>query len=94
MDTPTPIPTTRAKFVVDSITTGRAGVPTNIKFSAVYPASDGSDGFAHDENHAFWNATPYGTIDIGIQNALAAELFQGGDEFYVDFVKVPKLDAA
>jgi hypothetical protein len=79
---------TRCKFVVDEITTGRYGKPTKMKFVAVYPAQDGSDGYKHDEDHAFFNATPYGFIELHIQNAHAAELFQPGDEFYVDFLKI------
>lgn len=83
-------PTTRCKMIVDEITTGRQGTPTKIKFQAVYPASDGSDGFVHDENHAFWNATPYGFMEIHVQNKRAAEIFQGGEEVYIDISLVPK----
>jgi hypothetical protein len=87
-------PTTRCKFVVDEITTGRSGKPTKIKFAAVYPAQDGSDGFKHDENHAFFNATPYGFLELHIQNPHAAEIFQGGDEVYLDLSLVPKKEPA
>lgn len=85
-------PTTRCKFVVDEITTGRSGQPTKMKFAATYP--DGNDGYQHGEDHAFFSATPYGFIELHIQNAHAAELFQPGDAWYVDFVKVPKEPAA
>jgi hypothetical protein len=92
-------PTTRCKFVCEEITLGRnypTGSPpkaTKIKFSAVYPAQDGSDGFKHDEDHAFFNATPYGFLEIHVQNAHAAEMFQPGDEVYLDISLVPKADA-
>jgi hypothetical protein len=85
-------PTTRCKFVVDEITTGRSGTPTKMKFAAVYP--DANDDYKHGEDHAFFNATPYGFIELHIQNAHAAELFQPGDTWYVDFVKVPKPEPA
>jgi len=84
---------TRCKFVVDELATGRHG-PSKLTFSAVYPKDDGSDGYKHGEDHAFFNATPYARLEIHIQNVHAAELFQPGDEFYVDFTPVPKPDAA
>ena len=93
------VPVTRCKFVVDEITVGKrwtgtafAPVPTRIRLSAVTPDRD-RDGFAHDENHAFWNATPSGLMEIQVQNARAAELFQAGDQFYLDFVPVPTAEA-
>jgi hypothetical protein len=86
--------TTRCKFVVEEIVLGRysKGAPTRIKFSAVYPNPE-LDGYKHDENHAFFNATPYGQIEIHVQNAHAAELFQPGEEFYVDFTPAAKPEA-
>lgn len=88
MDTPSG-PVTRAKFRCNSIETFGPGAGVKVRLSAIYPDKE-RDGFAHDENHAFFNATPSGQIEMTIQNPAGAELFQAGDDFYVDFAKVPK----
>lgn len=85
--------TTRCKFVVEETTIGRTGVPTKLKLAAVYP-DPVKDGYSHDENHAFFNATPYGSIELWIQNPHGAELFQPGAAFYVDFTKVEDAPAS
>jgi hypothetical protein len=82
-------PTTRCKFRVNSIETFGPGAPVKVKLGAIYPDPE-RDGYAHDENHAFFNATPFGQIELSIQNPYGAELFQAGDDFYVDFEKAPK----
>jgi hypothetical protein len=38
-----------------------------------------------DEDEAFWNATPQGSIELVITNPGALEQFQCGDTFYVTF---------
>jgi len=82
-------PVTRAKFRCVSITLqGKDRAPCSVKLSAVYPDAE-KDGYAHDENHAFFNATPYGEITMNIQNPYGAEMFQPGDSYYVDFTPAP-----
>src|ERR1051325_9019452 len=89
---------TRCKVVVDEMTiskswdgSGYSARPTRLVLSAVMPKE--GDGFAHSEDHAFFNATPSARFEIQIQNARAAEMFQAGDEFYVDFTKVERVSA-
>lgn len=40
-----------------------------------------------EENDSFYNYTPGGSITLATINAAAADEFQAGDEFYVDFTK-------
>lgn len=67
----------RAKFKVDSVEPNGDG--SSIKLSAVVGGSNS------EENDEFFNATPFGVIDMGIVNAKASEQFEVGKEFYVDF---------
>lgn len=84
-------PTTRCKFHCNSITLSEYGAKV-VKLSAVMPRSDGSEGFTHGEDHSFWSATPQGSIELTIMNPAGADLFQPGDDFYVDLTKVEKVD--
>lgn len=43
------------------------------------PVSGGSE-----ENKRFWNATPAGTLQLGMINLEAAEAFDIGKEYYLD----------
>jgi len=83
------MPTTRCKFHCQSITTTEYAAVI-VKLSAVMPKSDGSEGFTHGEDHAFWSATPQGTLELTIMNPGGAEIFQAGDDFYLDITKAPK----
>ena len=50
------------------------------KFSAIY----GDKG----ENKDFTEATPYGTIEIGISgDVVAKDFFEPGKEYYIDFTQ-------
>lgn len=80
--------TTRCKFMCNWAQVGANGVPTKVHFDAVYPDKE-KDGFAHDENHAFFTATPYGQIDIAVQNPAGAEVLIPGRAYYVDFTLIP-----
>ena len=40
---------------------------------------------ASEENKAFFAATPSGSIELGILNPSAAEWFEVGKEYYIDF---------
>lgn len=80
-------PTTRCKFHCTSIeTTEYGGVWVNL--GATYPSKD--DGYVHGEDHAFFAATPQGTLRMLINNPYGAELFQPGEDFYLDITKAPK----
>lgn len=86
-------PTTRCKFRCNSVESFGPGAGVKVRLGAVYPSE--SDGYKHSaEDHAFFNATPSGSLEMFIQNPYGAELFQAGEEFYLDFTKVPKPDAA
>ncbi len=41
------------------------------------------------ENKRFWEATPAGKIEMSISNRPAADVFELGEEYYVDFTKAP-----
>lgn len=44
--------------------------------------------FSHDPddpNHVFWQATPIGKIELSIDHLEAAEGFEVGKSYYVDF---------
>ena len=57
---------------------GQSGdVGTEVELSAVYEGSD--------ENKKYFRYTPNGKIVLGILNAEAAEMFEPGKEYYVDF---------
>lgn len=62
------------------------------KFTCTH-ASDGSISLQavvgdSPENKAFFNATPSGSISMGVVNPAAAEQFKPGAEYYVDFTPV------
>lgn len=79
-------PTTRCKFNCVSVETFEHGA-VKVRLSAVYP-DKAVDGYEHGEDHAFYNATPQGTLEMLIQNPYGAELFQPGKKFYLDFTEV------
>lgn len=85
----------RAKFKVDAIernmtTRGVVGpdgqttyVPAEmrtVKLSPVYQNGDPTH-----ENSKFWQYTPSGQISLGCINLEAADAFELGKEYYVDF---------
>lgn len=76
--------TVRAKFVVQSVTTQQHWDKSkgNIATIKLLPVTSGSD-----ENKEFYAATPSGTIELGTVNQAAADQFQLGAEYYVDFHK-------
>lgn len=66
----------RAKFKVESITKSSYG--TSVK---MHPVHSGSE-----ENKSFSDYTPAGNIDMLISPGKpAAEMFEVGKEFYIDF---------
>lgn len=81
-------PSTRCKFHCNKVENLEYG-GVIVHLGAVYPNKD-VDGYEHGEDHAFFNATPSGTLQMQIQNPYGAELFQPGDDFYLDITKAPK----
>lgn len=85
--------TVRAKFSVTSVElfTFPKGA-RSIKLGAVYKSKPNNEaGNAVDENLIFGQATPSGSIQMMIHNPPAAEFFEIGEEYYVDFTKAPSL---
>lgn len=74
----------RAKYVVVSVEHhfdndgGKKGAET-VKLRPVYSSDPTS------ENHAFWTATPYSSVELTINNPATFGAFVGGREYYVDF---------
>ena len=76
-------PTTRCKFRCMSVESFGPGAGVKVNLSAIYPSE--SDGYKHSaEDHAFFSATPSGTLSMHIQNPYGAELFEPGKNFYLD----------
>lgn len=61
----------RAKVRVDSVEDGR------VRMSPVVGGSP--------ENDRFFDATPWGSIELGVVNQDALGQFEAGREYYVDF---------
>lgn len=71
----------RAKFLCTEV--GKTGWqhPESIAAKVVLnPVSDGSE-----ENKQFFKATPSGKIEMNVMNPQAAEQFEVGKFYYVDF---------
>lgn len=89
----------RAKFMVSSKT--EALYSTNppvkmvtVKMSPVGPTSrknptTGSWEQVQNENSLFWNASPSGSLELGCINLVAADRFELGKEYYLDFTPAP-----
>jgi hypothetical protein len=76
----------RGKFIVAEITQfGYNKFARRVKLSAVTNSDP-----TNQENVRFHQATPTGEVTMHVDNPAAAEQFEAGDEFYVDFTKVQK----
>jgi hypothetical protein len=68
----------------------KAGIPPAV--NGIQPKVFLSPAYAPDdpqsENGRFWQATPAGSIELSINNPAAAEVFEVGREYYVDFLPV------
>jgi hypothetical protein len=71
----------RAKFKVTQKTFGLNGYQV-IQLNPTYSQD------ANDENKAFWDATPGGKIEMNVSKN--GDLFELGEEYYVDFTKIKK----
>jgi hypothetical protein len=78
----------RAKFYVQKIEKTKYGYSPNQKemttvvLAPVYSQEEGT------ENKKFWEATPTGEVKLGTINLEAANHFELGGEYYIDFMKV------
>jgi len=70
----------RAKVTCESLNNHR------VTFRTVYEPDAGKD----SENARFTQATPWGTIELGIDNPKALEQFAVGQSYYVDFSPAEK----
>lgn len=80
----------RAKMECGSKVTDSDG-NTLISLFAVYSNKDGSRA---EENKAFSDATPSGSVNLTITKGMpAADLYQPGKQYYVDFTAVDAEEA-
>ena len=72
----------RAKFHVTSITRTKHWDRSKgeIQTNKLLPVTSGSE-----ENKAFFEASPSGSIELGTVNEEAAKVFELGKEYYIDF---------
>lgn len=79
--------TTRAKFVVKSVSKSKYGPDTihTVKLEPVW-----GNGNADHENTRFWKATPTGTLELGCMNGEVAAQFELDQEYYLDLTLAPK----
>lgn len=70
----------RAKFTCQSVMID-AWKQTHIVLTPVTRETEEPD----SEDTKFWEATPSGEIKIDCANAVAAEMFEPGKKYYVDF---------
>lgn len=68
----------RAKFKVHVIE--RHAGEKEMRTIHMHPVADGSE-----ENTRFWEATPGGSLTLNCLNLQAAEKFELGKEYYIDF---------
>lgn len=74
--------TVRTKFRVNSVTK-YDGIGVRLELFSVVN-QNGNSG----KKSQSWNATPTGKIELQINNLSAAQQFEPGKEFYVDFTEV------
>lgn len=83
----------RAKFKVDEIRRHLTMLPVEgeknryahveARTVVMCPVYGGGD--PDHENTKFWRATPSGRLELGMVNLAAAEMFELGKEYYLDF---------
>lgn len=70
----------RAKFYCNSVE-NETGTSEMAKLSAVYGSTEADN----EENNQFSEATPYGKMEMQIDNPDAMGFFEEGKEYYLDF---------
>lgn len=94
--------TVRAKFTCDSVEITKGQRPAA---DAKYDARSGYDNYdpckcytvrmspvyggVKGENQKFWSATPSGKLEMQVMNQPAAEMFEPGKSYYLDFTPAP-----
>ena len=84
----------RAKFKVNRIEksiwngTTSADEMSTVVLSPVYANND-----PEHENSKFWKYTPSGEVKLGTINKEAADYFELGEEYYLDFTKAEKAES-
>lgn len=80
---------TRTKFYVvgkESVSNGQGVLAGwKIRLAAIWESGGVDGGNAVLENRIFSKFTPQGSIDLFITNPVAAERYEAGREYYVDF---------
>lgn len=86
--------TIRAKFVVHSKKETLHGQEQNklttiemAPVSCQHEQVDGKWEIIKSENTKFWQASPSGRLELGCINQEAADAFELGKEYYIDFIK-------
>jgi len=82
--------TVRAKFWVSRIEKSIWAYAPNQKEMTTLVLQPVTSSEAGTENKKFWDATPSGEIKLGTVNPEAAQEFELGQEYYIDFTKVEK----
>ncbi|MGO9021328.1 MAG: hypothetical protein ACLQVJ_23565 [Syntrophobacteraceae bacterium] len=85
----------RVKFKVDEIRRHFTSLPVEgkkdhnirgeVRTVIMSPIHGGGD--PGHENTKFWRARPSGKLELGCANLAAAEMFEIGQEYYIDFIK-------
>ena len=85
----------RAKFRVDEVRRHLTSLPVEgkkdhyvrgeVRTVIMFAVHGGGD--PDHENAKFWRATPSGKLELGCANLAAAEMFEIGQEYYIDFTK-------
>jgi hypothetical protein len=81
----------RAKFRVIAIEYYEyPGGSARVKLSPVTASKNAAgEWIPNEENKAFWQATPCGSIELTINNPEGVKVFELGKEYYVDFTPAP-----
>lgn len=78
-----------SRVKVTSVETREWG-PTQVKLAPVFASEPNDPPEVVEEIRQFFEASPSGSIELGINNAAAAEQFQPGQHFYMRFEAIPK----
>lgn len=83
----------RAKFIVNRVERSFYGYGDNKKEISTVVLTPVSSQDPESENKKFWEATPSGEVKLGTINQAAADYFELGEEYYLDFTKAEKAEA-
>lgn len=77
--------TTRALFQVNDVLERRVNGETTSQIVRLNPSYSPDPA---DTNHAFWQATPTGSLEMQINNPAVFGFFVPGKKYYLDFTPV------